>query len=1803
MSVDITALSIAVTSTGIKEASNALGGLSTSAANTEKRIQSLIATMQRLSSIAGNVQTTTASTAALTASLNALNSTIAQLNQRVTQVDQTQRRYNEGMREAHALARGLSGSLGALWLTYGNLVGTLAGLATGSALKSILTIGKDIEHTLEGIRVKGMESVESINQLRESILTLGTGIYGPQQVAKAFDTLIMAGLSAQDAMKGMKDALNLALIGGTTIEKAAFTLVQVSTALGYTAEGFSRVSDVIAKTAAVSMSSVESLSEAFKSGSVVGKLYGISIVDIGTAFAALSNLGIRGSAAGTSLKNMYKELAADSDKLKQTLNLIGLKPQNLKDVEGNFKPMIEMFDILDNKLGTYTSAEQKTLLARMANERGMKSLVEILSLYREKLSGAEEGATGFKSKLEKMNQAINQSYGFTAQGAAALALTVDSQFKSVVNTLQVTLVKAFQDIQPELLLVSKQLKNAFASTEFITAIQNIALGVAKFTLFLVDNAEALGIMLRALLAFKAASIVAGIISGVATSLMALEAGLAAAKVGVIGLQAAMGLLGIALAAGAAALVWWTTKKDEAVGDSSSKAAINYISEFSEKIKENTAQILDQVKAMQSGKTAAEAYVDAQNKVQLQKVKEQSQAIVGSANENRAEVYSKFTPDQKTAVQDLLNRGVKPAADNYKAVDAINKYKAAVDNVISAQKKAAQLDKEATDNLQANIAANKLLAEEADKQAKARGKMPGGDDTIAEAPKKAVVNDMMNKELSRINADIEAAKRRAQQEKENAQSEYRQGLIGELSMIERIKEAEQNREGNYAEKAAEKINVLKKYANQESAIEQERGAITAAMQATRDSEADANNKRAEFSSRIIVETQKAEIEAYQKTGQFVLAYLAEDGKKHDIRGKQLQDSYEKSTNSMEMYRIAMLLEANDAAKAAGIKAAANKESEAAFNIAADATRNAMKGVQTASEGQGLAAMFNAAREASAAYAASLPSLRAKLAEISDPKGIEEANARMINLAETQRKMWVGVGESISNSLESAFGKGGKAAGDLVKVAVNYSNLEKKDGAARIKSYGDAAGAAKGFFKEGSNGYKLMAAAEMAFRVIELAGMAKSLAVTISNAAAKAAAYVPAVFMSFMASLGPWGIAAAGVAIAAVLGGAFSGGGGSAPMSAEDRQKKQGTGSVLGDPDAKSESISKSLSIMEKNSGLGLVQGGSMIVYLRAMATSLTGLAQMVVRTSGITGKTADDKMTGIGGFVQNSFMFKFDSLLGGFLNKAVGKISNAIFGGKVSVQDTGFTMGKQSLGSAMTGGVNASQYTDVKKDGGLFKSDKYSTQLQALGGETNAQFSKIIDSMFGTMMEASKELGISGDAFTNKLKSFVIDIGSISLKGMSGKEIQEAIEAVFSKLGDDMAKFAIDGLDKFQKVGEGYLETVVRIVNDLMQVKDVFAVLDKSFNLTGIAAVNVAEGLIEAAGSIEKLTEGTKYFVDNFLTTAERLAPITKSLAKRMIELGISDVTSIDAFKRKIRMLDLTNAADQKLYAAMLELAPAFKEVTDYATELAEGTVELTKAQKKAQDLVNTARSNLQKAYDTEKSSLQGVIDKTKTYAQTLKDFQNSLKLGTNSPLTNQQKYAEARSQLNSTALAAQGGDAAAQAKFTSIAKEFLDASRIINASNGAYSTDFETVLGFTKSLEDAALGQVDVATASLNALNQQVAGLIELNVSVLTVTQAVNELNNAITAGRASGLSDSSLGIPGATANTQGTDVLVQAINELKAQVATQATQLAAQQSQETAGIVNGQVVAAQEAAQAIITGVSSSISGVSKPQPRVMLK
>jgi hypothetical protein len=615
-----------------------------------------------------------------------------------------------------------------------------------------------------------------------------------------------------------------------------------------------------------------------------------------------------------------------------------------------------------------------------------------------------------------------------------------------------------------------------------------------------------------------------------------------------------------------------------------------------------------------------------------------------------------------------------------------------------------------------------------------------------------------------------------------------------------------------------------------------------------------------------------------------------------------------------------------------------------------------------------------------------------------KKLEEAAVKM-------RTLWVDVASSIGTALTDAFGKGGTALGQLISASVAYSVKEKqiqedleaarggdpavfaqkqiqasKDvAAAQVHSYATMIGAAQGFFNEGTKGYKVLGLAEKAFRIAEVAmaleamvkkiffkegevaanvalnaakvtGEAASTAASTTLAGTEASAWgVTAVVKAIASMPFPLNLAAGAATLAAVIaigakvvGSIGSAGGGG--TSAADVQKTQGAGGVFGDVSAKSDSINKSLDIISKNSAVGLVHTAGMLNALRAIQASMTGLTNLVLRTSGVTegsnfgiatgqlnkGAPTDGMSSFSTALTNASFGPGLGSKLSSFLNNIWGKTTQ-------NIVDSGLQFGGSIRNLEAGQGYNQYASVDTTKSSffGLSKSTSNSVQVQGLNDELSKQFGMIFTNLEAALKAAATGLGTGADSVTKALDSLTIDTTKISLKGLTGTALTDALNAVLSKTMDQMAQAAFPEFDQFRKVGEGFAETVIRVADDVQQVRDVFAVLGKTMTSTGLDAAKSSEALITAAGGLDNLTGGTKAFLDGFMTDTEKLNPVIASVQARMTELGKSGTTTADQYKQLVLAQDLNTTGGQNLYAALIALAPQWQLIADAEKKIAD----------------------------------------------------------------------------------------------------------------------------------------------------------------------------------------------------------------------------------------------------------------------------
>jgi hypothetical protein len=571
-----------------------------------------------------------------------------------------------------------------------------------------------------------------------------------------------------------------------------------------------------------------------------------------------------------------------------------------------------------------------------------------------------------------------------------------------------------------------------------------------------------------------------------------------------------------------------------------------------------------------------------------------------------------------------------------------------------------------------------------------------------------------------------------------------------------------------------------------------------------------------------------------------------------------------------------------------------------------------------------------------------------------KNAQANDAYNASLTETADRWDIIAGkiQSAGQGMADAFGESGRALGDVVSIFTNYqasrSRAEaehaaaiKKAGAnekliaqensrfalrssgAQVEAFGDLTHAALGFFKTGSDGYKALATAEKVFRAVEFALSVRSIAqdaietgTKIANTVARTAVSGTEAVVNAIKSL-PFPLnLAAGAATAgaiAALGvsivGSFGGGGNKLPAS------NTGTGTVLGDPEAKSDSIKNAIDALANVDRLTNTYARGMAASLKSIDSQIGGVAALVVRAGNIDAS---------GGVTEGFQKNLVGSVLGSI--PVIGGLLGGLFGSKTTVVGNGLFGGAQTVGSIMDDGFDASYYSDVQKKKKLFgltTGTKYSTQYTGADANLENQFTLILRQFNTAIASAAGPLGESTAEIQNRLNGFVVDIGKIDLKDLTGAEIQEKLSAVFGAAADGMAAAAFPAVAQFQKVGEGTFETLVRVASTVEAV-------GASLDLLGTSAqgmsVAVKLGLADQFDSVADLTNAADAYFQGYYSAAEQAAAKTAQFGKVFDSLGLAMPATLAGFRQLVEAQDLTSAAGQSTYATLLQLAPAFADL-------------------------------------------------------------------------------------------------------------------------------------------------------------------------------------------------------------------------------------------------------------------------------------
>lgn len=227
---------------------------------------------------------------------------------------------------ASSVLLNLHGGLGALNVAMGNLIAdgvTRLGGALWDLGKSGLGVAMDYQSSLNMFQAVSSATGDEMAQIAAEAKRLGGDMSLPAtsagDAARAMTELAKAGLTVNNALLAGKGTLQLAAAGAIDEAQAAEIAANALNSFGLSGDKATMVADLFAAAANKSSVEVTDVAASFQMASAVfsafqGPVVGSqkAMTDLTTAIALLGNVGIKGSDAGTSLKQMLLQLTGPS---------------------------------------------------------------------------------------------------------------------------------------------------------------------------------------------------------------------------------------------------------------------------------------------------------------------------------------------------------------------------------------------------------------------------------------------------------------------------------------------------------------------------------------------------------------------------------------------------------------------------------------------------------------------------------------------------------------------------------------------------------------------------------------------------------------------------------------------------------------------------------------------------------------------------------------------------------------------------------------------------------------------------------------------------------------------------------------------------------------------------------------------------------------------------------------------------------------------------------------------------------------------------------------------------------------------------------------------------------------------------------------------------------------------------------------------------------------------------------------------------------------------------------------------------
>jgi phage-related minor tail protein len=192
----------------------------------------------------------------------------------------------------------------------------------------------DFEQSMAKVKAVSGATADEFAKLESNAKELGrTTRFTASEVSELQLNFAKLGFTAEEITQVTGATLALAQATGSDLATSAEIAGSTLRAFGLSADETSRVTDVMAKSFSTSALDMDTFADSMKYVAPVAKAAGLSVEETTAMLASLSNAGIKGSQAGTSLRRIISELGATGGDVAGAIKKLAGEGLNLADAK------------------------------------------------------------------------------------------------------------------------------------------------------------------------------------------------------------------------------------------------------------------------------------------------------------------------------------------------------------------------------------------------------------------------------------------------------------------------------------------------------------------------------------------------------------------------------------------------------------------------------------------------------------------------------------------------------------------------------------------------------------------------------------------------------------------------------------------------------------------------------------------------------------------------------------------------------------------------------------------------------------------------------------------------------------------------------------------------------------------------------------------------------------------------------------------------------------------------------------------------------------------------------------------------------------------------------------------------------------------------------------------------------------------------------------------------------------------------------------------------------------------------------